>query len=66
MINLRAAINDIRRLAYQLGLPVCDELGLVGSTFQRSDQGGYAKKLPELPAAIEMAAYRTPKRRKQM
>jgi signal transduction histidine kinase len=66
----RQIVSEIRRLIHQLRPPVLDDMGLVGavqahiqrSTYQRNrpeividvhDEG-----LPELPAAVELAAYR--------
>jgi signal transduction histidine kinase len=71
--DIRAAINDVRRLAYELRPPALDELGLVGALRARATQyvGGAdhaaaaiqisvdaPEDLPALPAAIEVAAYR--------
>ncbi len=63
----RQAIEDIRRLVYNLRPPALDELGLVGAL--REQIAGYAytgiqfhfsapEVLPPLPAAVEVAAYR--------
>src|SRR5262249_23104031 len=71
--DIRAAIADIRRLAYARRPPALDELGLVGALRARATQ--YAsgadhtatmtqisvvapEELPALPAAVEVAAYR--------
>ena len=65
------AIADIRRLVYALRPPALDDLGLIGSLRQQSallvaDPGGRRldvtleapADLPQLPAAVEVAAYR--------
>jgi two-component system, NarL family, sensor kinase len=64
--RIGGAISDVRRLVYGLRPPALDELGLVGAleryaaqldsglqTTVRCDEA-----LPELPAAVEVAAYR--------
>ncbi|MEO7981037.1 MAG: histidine kinase [Sporichthyaceae bacterium] len=67
--DTRAAIDDIRRLVYGLRPPALDQLGLVGALSQqlvslRRDDGTpvhadlEAPALPELPPAVEVAAYR--------
>jgi two-component system, NarL family, sensor kinase len=66
-----AAISDIRRLVYGLRPPALDDLGLIGSLREQStrlalrpDVSGVAvtlnapDRLPALPAAVEVAAYR--------
>jgi signal transduction histidine kinase len=64
--QIRAAIDDVRRLVYGLRPPALDELGLVGAVRRQAaqlagevditvDAGG---ALPPLPAAVEVAAYR--------
>jgi two-component system NarL family sensor kinase len=66
-----AAIDDIRRLVDGLRPPALDDLGLIGSLreqsvrlAQRPDGGRVAvcldapDRLPSLPAAVEVAAYR--------
>jgi two-component system NarL family sensor kinase len=66
-----AAIEDIRRLVYNLRPPALDDLGLIGSVRQQSARlaqrpdGGSVpveisapESLPPLPAAVEVAAYR--------
>ena len=74
MRTLRAeassAIEDIRRLVYGMRPPALDELGLIGALRQwamqiRTIDGGplvvdivAAVQVRELPAAIEVAAYR--------
>jgi signal transduction histidine kinase len=65
--ELRTAIADLRRLVHGLRPPALDELGLVGA-LQRLAEGIGADglvitvdvpaELPELPAAVEVAAYR--------
>ncbi|MEU7860163.1 histidine kinase [Nonomuraea sp. NPDC049141] len=60
------AIDDIRRLVYDLRPPALDDLGLAGAIRQRAAQlerPGLtvlveAAGLPALPAAVEAAAYR--------
>jgi signal transduction histidine kinase len=62
----QATVADIRRLVYALRPPALDELGLVSAlrelTLQHSDQVAMHLDapdcLPELPAAVEVAAYR--------
>ncbi|TFV80195.1 histidine kinase [Blastococcus sp. CT_GayMR20] len=67
--ELKAAIADIRRLVHGLRPPALDELGLVGALEQLaerigSEDGGVTVSvevpddLPDLPAAVEVAAYR--------
>jgi signal transduction histidine kinase len=68
--DTRSAIADIRRLVDDLRPPALDELGLVGALQQRADQMSIradgtalrvtvsAARLPTLPAALEVAAYR--------
>jgi signal transduction histidine kinase len=59
-------IADIRRLVYELRPPALDELGLLGALREqaaRLDGGLHVTvdgpdRLPELPAAVEVAAYR--------
>lgn len=66
-----AAVADIRRLVYGLRPPALDDLGLIGSLRQQSDRlaqrgsGGSVavhldvpERMPPLPAAVEVAAYR--------
>ncbi|WP_173099449.1 histidine kinase [Actinomadura verrucosospora] len=60
------AVDDIRRLVYDLRPPALDDLGLAGAVRQRAGQlavRGVAvtvdvAPLPPLPAAVEAAAYR--------
>lgn len=64
----QAAIGDIRRLVYALRPPVLDQLGLSGAIHEflansRTPGGPELRAdiptdLPELPAAVETAAYR--------
>jgi signal transduction histidine kinase len=66
--EIHAAIADIRRLVYELRPPALDELGLGGAlrslAAQCSTQNGLQvqveapEKVPPLPAAVEVAAYR--------
>ena len=64
-----AAIAEVRRIVYGLRPRALDELGLVGAVRQRVERlraadGSplwvvvHAPELPELPAAVEVAAYR--------
>ncbi|MGH3765485.1 MAG: sensor histidine kinase [Pseudonocardiaceae bacterium] len=63
------AIDDVRRLVYALRPPALDELGLVGALRRQAEHLGAGGRepsievdapelLPELPAAVEVAAYR--------
>jgi signal transduction histidine kinase len=61
------AISDIRRLVYDLRPPALDDLGLIGALRESAAQYGHngldvrlkaEGKLPSLPAAVEVAAYR--------
>lgn len=62
----QAAIQDIRRLVYELRPPALDELGLVDALREGIKQKGdrcievrsNPDPLPVLPAAVEVAAYR--------
>src|SRR5206468_2651580 len=70
--SLRAAVGNIRHLVYDLRPPTLDELGLVAAIRERaaqySDPDGATgslqvvvdapSRLPSLPAAVEVAAYR--------
>ncbi|MGH3357712.1 MAG: sensor histidine kinase, partial [Nocardioidaceae bacterium] len=69
-VEARRAIEAIRRVVDALRPPVLDELGLVEALRQRAEELSYrsdgtrlavrvvADPLPELPAALEVAAYR--------
>ena len=61
------AVQDVRQLVYGLRPPALDELGLVGAlretVFYYEQQGltidfDAPQPLPDLPAAVEVAAYR--------
>ena len=63
----KGAIDDIRSLVYALRPPALDELGLVGALREQaallSEGAGFeleveSASLPELPPAVEVAAYR--------
>lgn len=61
--QMQAAVADVRRLVYGLRPPALDELGLVGAlTEQARSLGSIEVDGPphhlELPAAVEVAAYR--------
>jgi signal transduction histidine kinase len=63
--QLRGAVDDLRRLVHGLRPPALDELGLVGALREHvaSLEGALqiaftAGDLPQLPAAVEVAAYR--------
>jgi signal transduction histidine kinase len=72
--NIRATVGEIRRLIHDLRPPALDELGLAGAIRDRASQlashsesgatlGLHVRveapeKLPPLPAAVEVAAYR--------
>jgi signal transduction histidine kinase len=63
--DLRGATAEIRRLVYDLRPPLLDELGLVGAIkgfrFPAPEfcfEVRAAEPMPELPAAVEVAAYR--------
>jgi len=65
--SLATSMIDIRRLVYDLRPPALDQFGLVGAigefVQQFSDKGiifrlEMPEKLPPLPAAVEVAAYR--------
>jgi len=62
------AISDLRRVVYALRPPALDDLGLIGALRSQADRlaagGGLlitveADDLPPLPAAVEVATYRT-------
>jgi signal transduction histidine kinase len=61
----QTALSDIRRLVYGLRPPALDELGLVGALRQEAQNHHQVAitvdgpdPLPQLPAAVEVAAYR--------
>lgn len=63
----QAAVTDIRRLVYDLRPPALDDLGLVGAVKETAAQCGTGglpvvvqapARVPPLPAAVEVAAYR--------
>ncbi|HEX7354639.1 MAG TPA: GAF domain-containing sensor histidine kinase [Mycobacteriales bacterium] len=66
--EIRSMIEDVRRLVYELRPPALDELGLVGAMrdcgARLEPPSGLlievcaAGRLPSLPAAVEVAAYR--------
>jgi signal transduction histidine kinase len=62
--DIEEALTDIRRLVYDLRPPALDELGLVGAVREATAQyreDGLSRapeRLPLLPAAVEVAAYR--------
>jgi len=67
--ELRYAISDIRRLAYDLRPPALDDLGLVEALRRLAERYGsedeqlsvlveVPEDLPDLPAAVEVAIYR--------
>ncbi len=65
--HAQGAIADIRRLIYDLRPPALDDLGLVPALRELSARYGQAglrieidaaERLPPLPAAVEVAAYR--------
>ena len=62
--QVQEALSDIRRLVYGLRPPALDEFGLVGALKQAARKYPSttitidAPALPELPAAIEVVAYR--------
>jgi signal transduction histidine kinase len=67
--ELRSAISDIRRLAYDLRPPALDDLGLVEALRRLAERYGSEDEqlrvlveapedLPNLPAAVEVAVYR--------
>jgi signal transduction histidine kinase len=67
--ELRSAISDIRRLAYDLRPPALDDLGLVEALRRLAERYGsedeqlsvlveVPQDLPDLPAAVEVAVYR--------
>ncbi|HET9420195.1 MAG TPA: sensor histidine kinase [Nocardioides sp.] len=62
-VAARHALEDVRRLSRGLRPPALDEVGLVGAIQQAGGEAGIrldadATDVPELPAAVEVAAYR--------
>ncbi|MGZ4609251.1 MAG: sensor histidine kinase [Actinomycetes bacterium] len=66
--EVQAAVADVRRLVHDLRPPVLDQLGLLPAVQEYAarltERGGPAisvstSQLPPLPAAVEVAAYRT-------
>jgi signal transduction histidine kinase len=66
-IQVQEAMLDVRRLVYDLRPPALDDLGLVGALEQSASRNtteqlrfslDVPQALPELPAAVETAAYR--------
>jgi signal transduction histidine kinase len=66
---IRTTVGDVRRLVYDLRPPALDELGLVEAIKERATRFGTGdgdfratveapERLPNLPAAVEVAAYR--------
>lgn len=62
--DLTNALDDLRRLVYALRPPALDQLGLLGALREHSARAGIPvvlhlpPGLPELPPAVELAAYR--------
>lgn len=62
--QVQDVVADVRRLVHDLRPPALDDLGLVGALRQRAetlrplDVGVEADDLRDLPAAVEVAAYR--------
>jgi signal transduction histidine kinase len=65
--EVQSSLADVRRLVYDLRPPALDQLGLVGALEEHAarlgERGGpdtrvVAGRLPALPAAVEVAAYR--------
>ncbi|MGE3075424.1 MAG: histidine kinase [Dehalococcoidia bacterium] len=62
--QVKGAIEDVRRLVYALRPPALDELGLVGALKEQVQRGPVSVtinaegSLGELPAAVEVAAFR--------
>lgn len=60
----RHALDDVRSVSRRLRPPALDELGLVGAVVRAAEEAGLAldtrvgAPLPDLPAAVEVAAYR--------
>ncbi|NYD56227.1 signal transduction histidine kinase [Nocardioides marinisabuli] len=62
-VMVQDVVADVRRLVHELRPPALDDRGLVGALRQLAEQAGPevsvgAADLPELPAAVEVAAYR--------
>jgi two-component system NarL family sensor kinase len=63
-VDIREAIDDVRRLVYGLRPPALDELGLAAALRRHGDALPVSvtvdapDRLPSLPAAVEVAAYR--------
>jgi signal transduction histidine kinase len=62
--QVRSAIEDIRRLVYALRPPALDELGLVAALREQGSRSSVEVTIhaddpfPQLPAAVEVAAFR--------
>jgi signal transduction histidine kinase len=65
--DLRATLADVRRLVYELRPPALDQLGLVHAIHEQVERCRAAElrvhletpdRLPALPAAVEVAAFR--------
>ena len=60
----RHALDDVRSVSRRLRPPALDELGLVGAVVRAAEEAGLGldarveAPLPDLPAAVEVAAYR--------
>ncbi len=60
----RRALDEVRSVSRRLRPPALDELGLVGAVVRAAEESGLAldtrldAPLPDLPAAVEVAAYR--------
>lgn len=60
----RYALDDVRSVSRRLRPPALDELGLVGAVVRAAEEAGLGldsrvdTPLPDLPAAVEVAAYR--------
>ena len=62
-VMVQDVVADVRRLVHDLRPPALDDRGLVGALRQLAERAGpavvvRAGDLPELPAAVEVAAYR--------
>ncbi len=63
-VDLTGALDDLRRLVYALRPPALDQLGFLGAVRAQADRSAIdvaldlPKALPELPPALEVAAYR--------